>query len=223
MAEEINVAPDEIINVSNKINYDLTKIIAIVVTNIYKVVDISNLLINEIINSDDFLDNIRFIREQTYIELINNIIKPRLVVENEFNSMKCGHIVNKNKNGINDYCNLSKYLHYNDSYDKDNQIYNVCDHPFIQMTEEETIVYNRNNHVINCYQNYLDTLYIMCYNILIYYIYKDTKLSYINIYDIESLNVYFSKTQNNHRIFKNTFKIKLNGNEYIQLYQKIAI
>ena len=217
---------DSVVIIDKNLNSDIIKILSLILTRLNVNIDISPDFIAELINEINFIENVSFIQEQLYVELIRNIILYNQTYnETTYNddiflsgNNLCGHVIHKYKNNIIEYCNLDKYLHYN--HQSNSQIKDLCDHEFVNKTNN--MIHNeiRNKTIINMYQSYLDTLYINIYNILIYYIYKDTQLEYVSVYNIEKINIIFSKTKYM-KIFKEKHKIKINNIYYIKVYSKI--
>lgn len=212
-----NIPNEDDIVYIDKLNPDITRIIAYMCKNIRNNIDISSNIITYVINNQSFIDDINFIHSQLLVELNNSVINYNLTKKKGkedifLSSMNlCGHVKLIYKNGIHEYCNLDKYLHINDNYEK--QIDGViCDHKYI---EKSSLVHEvHNDNIISFYQSYLDMLYLTIYNIFIYYLYEKATLDCVYIYNIDKLNFYYSKSLNH----KNVFKEKTINNNYVKIY-----
>jgi len=223
------------IYIDKSLNYDISRILALISLNINKTLDISPLILNDIFNNETFNKNITFIYEQLYIELIRNIVNynknyyslnnsnsPNVECSNTLflsGNNLCGYHLNKYNNGLIEFCNKDRYLHINEN--TNNQINDVIDHKFVYKSNIDINIEKRNNYIISLYQSYIDNLYINIYNILIYYIYLNTKVEYVNIYNIEKLNILFSKAEHTNNIFKEKHISIINNEQYIKVYEKL--
>ena len=65
---------DSVVIIDKNLNSDIIKILSLILTRLNVNIDISPDFIAELINEINFIENVSFIQEQLYVELIRNII-----------------------------------------------------------------------------------------------------------------------------------------------------
>ena len=227
-----------IINLTmNNIHSDCIRLISIICKDIINKLDISHLYLENILNSETVVKKVNFIHSCHYFNLINNIIEYNKLQSNKNNIIpsnklytynevdynktgytndekyNCGKIIEKLNNGVIIYCNKSEKDH-------NSQI----KHSYIEKTDDDIVIEQRNNKIISYYLEYLNILYNDIKNIIYYYIFQDMKYIYININDTKKINHYrnlINEIYNNDNVIfleRNIFKN--NTDSYIKIYYK---
>ena len=204
---------EEYILVSGKIHIDICRIIPLIINDIQKELDISGYLIDNIFKTEIFINNINFVQKQLYYEMVNDKNNREFIKSPEFiNSLKlCKFKIKKYNNGVVDFCNKDKLLHEN----LDHEYLN--DYDYNEYCEQYRKIY-----IVNKFHDYLNLLYLSVYDILMYYIYLNTKKDFFSIYNIDKINSYYYKSEFNNTIFKEKKIYPIKLIPHINVYSKLT-
>ena len=153
---------------------DLTKLLAILCLQLQAEFDISQELLNKMLNNSEYIENCLFLYRQHHHMMILQVneFKEKYVPfldnshgrnkknyqPNEWEYEKCGHLKQVYPNGYVEYCNCHKYLHpHPDLHDYSSEI----DHQFVVKKKEQIIRENYHYSIYIIYQNYVNHLYFM--------------------------------------------------------------
>jgi hypothetical protein len=200
--------------IDNNYHQDIIRILSLCCINIQKNIDISPDYINEILKNKQLELYIKFVWNQLYLELYSNKNNNEIMQKNN----GCGKIIKIHNNSIIEFCNGDRYLHINENIEK--QIDNVIDHLYVYKSDENIKKEQLDSKIITSYQKYLDDLYYCIYNILIYYIYDNTRNEIINIYNFDKIKSLYNETKINKNIFKEKYLTINNNHKYIKVYYK---
>lgn len=185
---------------------DLIKILAILCINIQNEFDISPKMINILINNESFSNYYRFLHQQCYGEMINNInhfkenfdMNVSDITAEEYE--KCGHLITSHQNTYISYCNAHKYLHPHPSIPNYKYTYGI-DHTFVVKNTNQIIKERYNTTIYLMYQNFINKLYKMIKRLFDFMINVLCHQTVIKIND-EELSTVIKNMERNPSLFK---------------------
>jgi hypothetical protein len=186
--------------INESLDNELKYILYEICLYVCKQYDMSPILINKMINDDEYLYYCKFIKihDHSKMTILLNNFKAKY---NQVDSMgkmegiplneydKCGHLVSTYENGYIEYCNIHKYLH-------DSQ-----KHVFVKKTEEQISTELYYTNIYNIYNMYINSLFDKLKTLFMVYLHKNYEIIHMKI-GSEELDLHIENMKTNPHIFK---------------------
>ena len=198
--------------INGSIDKELATILSKLCLQIQGEFDMSPLLLNNLINQQEFLSNCQFLYEQCHGEMMTNLdqFKENYVSALETNTKinidgneyeKCGHLNKTHKNGYIEYCNLHKYLHPHPQMPVTRKFGPEVDHDFVVKDDNQIIKERYNYSIYLIYQSYLNKLYCLIRQLFNYEINRSCEISTM-IVNSENITNLLNQMTDHINIFK---------------------
>jgi hypothetical protein len=197
------------ITFTHNLHADILNVLSYLCTHLQNEYDISPEILNYFFNQQNFVDYCKFLHQQCYVEMLNDIrafkdnfdMAANDITPEEYE--KCGYLITSHQNTYISYCNYHKYLHPHPNIPLTNNKtgQEIIDHKFVTKTNNQIIKERYNTTIHLLYQNFINKLYYLISHIFKYLLEVSSDYQVIKISD-DFLSEIVAKMKDNKNMFK---------------------